>query len=218
MLRLFARPLPLLALLALCTAIPVMVAALRMIQIPAGTLPQDALRFAAAPGWHFIHSLGGVAFGLLGPLQFLRALRRRFGRLHRLAGRAFVLAGAALAFGGIGLWLAVDSIATPLLDGARLIASAALLWALWRGIDNARRGWRTGHRDWMIRAYAIGMGSGTVGLVMGPLYLIAGEPLTGWLADAVFVGWWLFNVALAEWVIRRLPALHPAPHPSPARP
>ena len=61
-----------------------------------------------------------------------------------------------------------------------------------------------GHRAWMIRAYAIGMGQGTVALVMFPIYLITGEPPVGLATDLVVVGVWLLNIALAEWVVRRL--------------
>ena len=60
------------------------------------------------------------------------------------------------------------------------------------------------HRAWMIRAYAIGMGQGTVALVMFPIYLITGVPPTGLATDIVVVGMWLLNIALAEWVVRRL--------------
>ena len=55
----------------------------------------------------------------------------------------------------------------------------------------------------MIRAYAIGMGSGTVAFVMLPIYLVTGEPVTGLWSDLVFVGSWGANLLVAEWVIAR---------------
>jgi hypothetical protein len=56
----------------------------------------------------------------------------------------------------------------------------------------------------MMRAYAIGMGQGTVALVLFPIYLITAEPPMGLAADTAVVGMWLLNIALGEWVIRRL--------------
>ena len=56
----------------------------------------------------------------------------------------------------------------------------------------------------MIRAYAIGMGTGPVALVMFPIYLITGEPPRGLAADTVVVGIWLLTIALGEWVVWRL--------------
>lgn len=204
MIRTFARPVPLLLLLAFCTGIPVLVSAVRVVQIPLGVLPDDSLRLAVAPAAHFLHALAGVLFGVLGPLQFVLALRLRFGTLHRLAGRAFVLSGAGLGLSGLALLWQVDSISTGLLDAARGVFGAALVATLVLGVMAARANKLFRHRTWMIRAYAVGMGSGTIALVMLPFHLITGEPITGPVADTVFVGTWLVTIALGEWVIRKM--------------
>lgn len=204
MIRTFSRPIPLVLALAFCTFIPVMNGAIRVVQIPLGALPEDSLRLAPFPVAFFLHSLAGVLFGVLGPLQFVRALRRRFGTLHRLSGRVFVLAGAGLALSGLGLLLQIESIRTGFLDAARGVFSLALMAALVLGVAAARAHDMLRHRAWMIRAYAIGMGTGTVALVMFPIYLITGEPPTGLASDIVVVGMWLLSIALGEWIVRRL--------------
>jgi uncharacterized membrane protein len=204
MIRTFTRPVPLVLALAFCTFIPVMSAAVRVVQIPLGALPEDSLRFASVPVSFFLHSLAGVLFGVLGPLQFVRALRLRFGTLHRLAGRVFVLAGGGLALSGLALLLQLESITTGLLDAARGVFGLALITSLVLGVAAARAHDMCRHRAWMIRAYAIGMGTGIVALVMFPIYLITGEPPMGLTSDIVVVGMWLLNIALGEWVIRRL--------------
>ena len=204
MIRTFTRPIPLVLALACCTFIPVLMAAVSVVQIPLGALPDDSLRLAAAPVAFFFHSLAGVLFGVLGPLQFVRALRRRFGTLHRLSGRFFVLAGAGLALSGLVMLLKVESIATGLLDAARGVFGLALIAALVRGVAAARAHDMPRHRAWMIRAYAIGMGTGTVALVMFPIYLVTGKPPMGLASDLGVVGLWLLNIALGEWVVRRL--------------
>jgi hypothetical protein len=59
-----------------------------------------------------------------------------------------------------------------------------------------------GHRAWMIRGYAIGLGAGTQVLVSAPWFLIVGTP--GELARALLLGaGWVINLAVAERVIRR---------------
>lgn len=203
MTRRFSRPIPLLLALIVGTFIPVMMAAVRVVQIPLGTVPEDSLRLTSAPVAFFLHSLAGLLFGVLGPLQFVRALRLRFGALHRLAGRVFFLAGAGLALSGLALLLQVESIATGLLDAARGAFGLTLLTALVLGVSAARAHDMSSHRSWMIRAYAIGLGTGPVSLVMFPIYLITGEPPTGLASDLVVVGMWLFTIALGEWVARR---------------
>ena len=204
MIRIFTRPIPLALALAFCTLIPVLTAAVSVVQIPLGALPEDSQRLAAVPVTFFLHSLAGVLFGVLGPLQFVRALRLRFGTLHRLAGRVFVLAGVGLALSGLALLLQAQSITTGLLDSARGVFGLALIVALVLGVAAARAHNLLSHRAWMIRAYAIGMGQGTVALVMFPIYLITGVPPTGLATDIVVVGMWLLNIALGEWVVRRL--------------
>ncbi len=203
MFRMFSRPLPFVALLAFCTFIPILVAAVTVVQIPTGLVPPDSMRLMVAPVWFFVHTLSGVLFGVLGPLQFARVLNRRFGRLHRITGRVFAVAGIGMGLGGLALLLRVDSVATPILDIFRGLAGAALIGALVMGIRAARRRDLPQHRAWMIRSYAIGMGTGTIALVMFPIYIITGAPLSGWLSDTVFVGWWAINIAIGEWVVQR---------------
>lgn len=210
MIRFFSQPVRLLSILVLCTFIPVLLAAVQVVQIPFGALPEDSMRLAATPVSHFFHALGGFLFGVLGPIQFFRVLRCRFGTFHRVAGRVFVLAGLALGVSGLGLLLQVESIATQLLDSARGVFSLALIVALFLGVVAAWDRRLFQHRIWMIRAYAIGMGTGTVALVMFPIYLIKGEPIMGLASDIVVVGMWLLNIAIGEWVIRRLSDVRPS--------
>ncbi|WP_431285608.1 DUF2306 domain-containing protein [Humitalea sp. 24SJ18S-53] len=200
MIRALGRPIPLGLALAFCTFIPVLMAAVRVVQIPLGALPEDSLRLASFPVAFFLHSLAGVLFGILGPLQFVRALRRRYGILHRLAGRVFLLAGVGLALSGLALLQQVESIATGLLDAARGVFGLALIAVLVLGVAAARAHNMLRHRAWMIRAYAIGMGSGSAALVMFLVYLITGEPPSGLTTDIVVVSMWLLTIAVGEWV------------------
>lgn len=199
----FTRPVVLALVLLLCSFVPVMTAAVRVLQIPLGGLPEDSLRLAVVPVDYFMHALSGLLFGLLGPLQWVRALRLRFGALHRLAGRVFVLAGAGLAVSGLRLLFHVQSIATGLLDAARGVFGLGLLAALVLGLSAARAHDLSRHRGWMIRAYAIGMGTGPVALVLFPIYLITGQPPTGLASDVVVVGMWLLSIGVGEGVVRR---------------
>lgn len=200
----FTRPLSLALVLAFATGIPLMVTAVRVVQIPLGAWPEDALRLSSVPVAWFLHSLAGVLFGVLGPLQFVRALRGRFGMIHRLAGRVFVVAGAGLALSGLALLLQVESIATGLLEAARAMLGLVLIAALQLAVAAARKRDMREHLAWMVRAYAIGMGTTAVWLAVLPIYLITGKRLTGLASDIVLVGMWLLSIAVGEWVVRRL--------------
>lgn len=195
---------PLLAgLLLVLTAIPIVISLVRIGQIPLNGLPADAAKFTAVPLGHFFHAAGGAIFGLLGPFQFSRVMRGRFGRLHRWMGRVFVLAGLALGLTSLRLLWQFPEAGTWFLAAARLAAGAALIAALGLGLRAAMRRDLVRHRAWMIRAYAIGMGAATIALIMFPIFVITGAPLEGYLSDLAFVGSWVINIALGEWVIRR---------------
>ena len=70
------------------------------------------------------------------------------------------------------------------------------------GFAAIRRRDVTGHRAWMIRGFAIGLGAGTQAVTL-TLWLVAvGTPDR--LAKAVLMlAAWLVNLAVAEWIIRR---------------
>jgi uncharacterized membrane protein len=203
MFRLFQRPIPLALALTFGTAIPVLTALVLVVQIPSGTYPEDSARLAVAPIAWFAHVLAGAAFGITGPLQFIRALGHRFGALHRLSGRIFVVSGAVLGLSGLSLLAQVMSQRTPLVDIARGLFGLALLIALGLGMAAIRDRDILRHRAWMIRAYAIGMGLGAVALVFFPIYIVTGQAPTGLASDILFIASWLLTIALAEMVIRR---------------
>lgn len=204
MLRPFARPVPLALTLALFSAIPVLTALVAVVQIPTGTYPQDSARLAIAPVAWFAHVLAGAAFGITGPVQFVRALRNRFGALHRISGRIFVVAGAVLGLSGLSLLAQVTSVRTPLADVARGAFGLWLLVALAVAVAAIRDRDIQRHRAWMIRAYATGMGLAAVGLVFFPIYLATGQAPMGVAADLLFVASWVLTIAAGELVVRRL--------------
>jgi hypothetical protein len=210
MFRFFSRPAPLVLALAFFTGIPVLTAIVQVFQIPLGTYPQDSARLAVAPIAWFAHVLAGVAFGITGPVQFVRALRRRFGLLHRVSGRIFVLSGAIIGLSGLSLLAQVTSVRTPLADIGRGVFGLALLIALAMAMLAIRDRDFLRHRAWAIRAYAIGMGLGAVSLVFFPIYIITGQAPSGLASDILFVASWALTIVFAEVVIRysSLPISH----------
>ena len=202
MFRFFSRPASLVLALAFFTFIPVLTALILVFQIPSGTYPEDSARLAIAPFSWFAHVLAGVAFGITGPVQFVRALRHRFGALHRVSGRIFVLSGAILGLSGLSLLVQVTSQKTPLVDIARALFGLALLIALAQAMATIGKRDFLRHRAWAIRAYAAGMGLGAVALVFFPIYIITGQPPNGLASDILFVASWILTVAFAEVIIR----------------
>lgn len=161
-------------------------------------------RFFAAPLPVIVHIVGSSLFAILGAFQFSTNVRRRWPRWHRVAGRVLVPAG--LLVGLSGLWMTLFYKPRPVGDGdflavLRLLFGSAMIGSIIRGFVAIRRGDVRGHRAWMMRGYAIGLGAGTQTLTLMFGEIIAGKPNE--LGRALLMGLaWVINLVVAEWVIR----------------
>jgi len=84
----------------------------------------------------------------------------------------------------------------------RLVFGTAMLVSMVLGLYAIRRRDFNAHGDWMIRAYAIGMGAGTQVLTHLPYFVFVGTPDESTRAVLMAAGW-VVNVVVAEWVIRK---------------
>ena len=199
-----SRGWPVPAALMVLSAIPLTAGSLRLVQLAGGPalMPADD-RFTGFPIALVVHIIGAAVFAIVGMFQFVPGIRRRHRAWHRRAGRAVAAAGLAVA--GSALWLTLFYEAQPgtgaLLYVLRLVFGSAIAGFLVLGFTAIRRRDVAGHRAWMIRAYALGMGAGTQVFTEGLGGAVFG---TGELAGDLAKGAaWVINLAIAEWVIRR---------------
>lgn len=204
MARWFTNPFVVLAALFFGTLLTIVLALVQVVQIPLGALPEDSQHLSAAPVWHFMHVLGGATFGILGPIQFSRVLMRKYGLLHRIMGRVFVAAGAMISLSSLGLLWHFPGTNSVAVSSGRLLFGIALGVALAIAMQAIYKGNFNRHRNWMIRAYAIGIGATAVSMVFFPIYAITGEPPMGLAADIVFLGSWAACIVFAEGLVRRI--------------
>lgn len=202
--RWIPKPVVVPAALFLGTFLTIVLALVQVVQIPLGALPEDSQRLSATPIWHFMHVLGGATFGILGPIQFGRVLSGEYGRLHRLMGRVFVVAGAMISVSALSLLWRFPDTYSAAVSGGRLLFGIALGVALAIATQAIVKRDFTRHRNWMIRAYAIGMGATAVTMVFFPIYAITGEPPKGLVSDILFLAAWTACVVFAEGVVRRI--------------
>jgi drug/metabolite transporter (DMT)-like permease len=69
------------------------------------------------------------------------------------------------------------------------------------GLAAVRRRDFAGHRVWMMRAYALGLGAGTQIFTVGFGEAVFGTGVVR--ADLLLGSAWVINLAVAEWIIRR---------------
>jgi uncharacterized membrane protein len=115
------------------------------------------------------HILPALLFLLLAPLQFVPSLRDRQLGLHRWLGRVATAAG--LFMGGAALIMSPQMAIGGAAESAATTAFGGMfLYALVRGYRSIRSRDVAQHREWMIRAYAIGLGAAAVRPVVGVFF------------------------------------------------
>jgi len=191
--------------LLLLSAIPLVAGALRLVELINGAeiTPANA-RFFASPLPVVLHIVSASVYAVLGAFQFAPGFRRRWPGWHRVVGRLLVLCGLFVGLSALWMTLFYPS---PAGDGAllfilRLLFGTAMVVAMILGFTTIRRRDVSGHRAWMMRAYAIGLGAGTQAFTLAVGEMLAGPPNEH--SRALLMGAaWVINLAVAEWVIRR---------------
>jgi hypothetical protein len=150
-----------------------------------------------------VHILPGLLFVALGPLQFSSTFRKRHLQWHRRSGRILFLCGAV-----IGVSALVMSFGMPAIGGVNQAAATTLfglwfLFALGKAFRHIRRREIARHREWMIRAFSIGLAVATIRPIIAIFF--ATSPFSGLTPYEFFgIGFWigfvLHLIAAEAWI------------------
>ena len=175
-------------------------------QPPAATsAPTAALDdvFARYPVLTLIHIIPGLLFITVWPLQFSATLRRRALGWHRWSGRVAVICGLI-----IGVSALVMSVAMPAIGGltqavATTLFALLFLFALGKAYWHVLHREIAQHREWMIRAFAIGLAVATIRPIIGLFF--ATNRFSGLTPDTFFgiafwIGFVLHLIAAEAWI------------------
>jgi len=125
--------------------------------------------FTRHPILTMIHILPGLLFIVLAPLQFVRTLRVRRLVLHRWTGRVLVVCG--LIVGCSALVMSPQmAIGGANETAATTLFAVIFLFALVNAWQLIRQGKVALHREWMIRAFAVGSAVAATRPIMGAFF------------------------------------------------
>lgn len=149
--------------------------------------------------WLALHVAGAASALLIGPLQFLPAIRQRAPTVHRWIGRTYVM--GCLLGGAAGLVLAFGASTGPIstagfgLLAVFWITTNATAWQI------ARQRRFDGHREWMIRSFALTLSAVTLRIYLGVLFV---APFAAYESAyrAISFLCWVPNLLVAELYIQ----------------
>mgnify|MGYP003684328173 CR=1 FL=1 len=155
------------------------------------------------PFWRtafYFHITGGMLAIITGPLQFVKAFRKRFMKVHRVIGKIYIAAILFLA-GPTGLFMAFYAEGGTFSIIGFLFMSTLWLTTTYLAYESIRKKDFVAHRDWMVRSFALSLAAVTLRTCVPILTYYLGfdaETVITWSA------WfsWVPNLIIAELLIR----------------
>jgi uncharacterized membrane protein len=158
--------------------------------------------FARHPRQTMLHILLGLLFVVLGPLQFVRTLRDGKPGLHRWTGRIVLASG--MVIGTTALVMSPQmAIGGANETAATMLFATIFLFALVRAYLYIRQGNFALHREWMIRAFAVGLAVTTVRPIVGAFFATSRiTHLTphDFFGTAFWLGFTIQSIAAEIWI------------------
>ena len=164
--------------------------------------------FARHPILTMIHIVPGLLFMILGPFQFSESIRARRPQWHRWNGRIFIVAGFILGASALLMSFAMQSIGGVNQAAATILFGCFFLFALSKALWHIRRREITLHRQWMIRAFAIGLAVATIRPIVGIFFAtsrFSSLAPAQFFGTAFWIGFVLHLIAAEAWIEASLP-------------
>jgi uncharacterized membrane protein len=164
--------------------------------------------FARHPILTMIHIVPGLLFMILGPFQFSESIRARHVHWHRWNGRMFMTIGFITGISALLMSFTMQSIGGVNQAAATILFGLFFLFALSKAFWHIRRRQVTLHRQWMIRAFAIGLAVATIRPIVGIFFAtsrFSGLTPAQFFGTAFWIGFVLHLIAAEAWIHATLP-------------
>lgn len=163
---------------------------------PAVALDAGFARYVALT---LIHILPGGLFLVLAPLQFVPNIRQRHRRIHRWTGRVLVACGLIIGTSALVMSYKMN------IGGANETAATTLfaivfLICLIKAYVHIRRKEVARHREWMIRAYGVGLGVATTRPIVGAFFAVRRLTPHEFFGIAFWLGFTITFLVAEAWV------------------
>ena len=143
----------------------------------------------------WLHLGPGLLIFCIGPLQFMRVIRKKYINFHRWAGRTYIVCGSIGASSGgfIGIFYPFGGVDGPGFSESMATTFLAVytLVCLYKAYTSIRRKEFGAHREWMIRSFGLMLAIATERVMLGILMNTTGIDIevlfaaTFWMAGVV---------------------------------
>jgi uncharacterized membrane protein len=140
---------------------------------------------------------------ILGPLQFSQTIRARHLRWHRWSGRLFVGCALIIGISALVMSFTMQSIGGVNQAAATILFGTFFLFALGKAFLHIRRREVALHREWMMRAFAIGLAVATIRPIIGIFFAtsrFSGLTPCQFFGTAFWIGFVLQLMAAEAWI------------------
>jgi uncharacterized membrane protein len=149
-----------------------------------------------------VHISAGLLFLVLGPFQFIKTLRTRRPRLHRRIGYVVLTSGLVTGVTALAMTTRM-AIGGATERAATTLFGLLFLVALVRAFACIRRRRVALHREWMIRAFSLGLAIATIRPIVGAFF--ATQRFTGltppeFFGIAFWLGFTMHLIAAEAWI------------------
>jgi uncharacterized membrane protein len=146
-----------------------------------------------------IHILPGALFLVLAPLQFVPGIRAKHLRLHRWMGRVLLISGLIIGTSALVMSYTMNIGGTNE-TAATTLYGILFLICLMQAYRYIRRKNIARHREWMIRAYGIGLGVATTRPIVGMFFAFRRLAPHEFFGIAFWLGFTITAIAAEGWV------------------
>jgi uncharacterized membrane protein len=155
--------------------------------------------FARHEALTLIHILPGAMFLGLAAFQFVPGIRQKHLQFHRWSGRVLVVTGLVIGVSALVMSFKMN-IGGVNETAATTFYAIVFLTCLVRAYVFIRRKDVERHREWMIRAYAIGLGVATTRPIVGMFFAFRRMTPHEFFGIAFWLGFTITVVAAEAWI------------------
>ncbi|HMV41534.1 MAG TPA: DUF2306 domain-containing protein [Leptospiraceae bacterium] len=165
----------------------------------------ENIRFTKSPISITLHVVSSILFSILGIFQIIPSFRIPNLKWHRRIGRVLLPIGFISSLTGLYMTQFYPKVETdgPTLYFIRLLVGFVMTLFLILAVYTVLNKKFRDHGNWMIRAYALGLGASTQVITHLPWLITTGQLPTGLTRDMAMGAGWLINLAIVEWRIRK---------------